>query len=135
MIKKPDELLNMMTSDKDLYYVSLMLLYLSRKDGRYSTISELAYLLEPKSFLNLLWYYEGQTIRIPTKGELDAMLRLILAYYYYDIQKLPWQEVVVKVGLEFTPHNSRHLKARLVWLRRTLEKVALPKGFIPSEGS
>jgi len=127
VIQKPDELLNKLTETRDLYFISMLILYLCKEEGRYSTIAELAYLLDPKSFLNLMWYYEGQVIRIPTKAELDEILSIILAYYYYDIKKLPWDQVLQKIGVEHTPSNSRHIKTKLVWLRRTLEKAKLPE--------
>ncbi|AMM44938.1 hypothetical protein SP15_140 [Bacillus phage SP-15] len=127
----PDDLLNQMSETNDLYFVSMMLLYLQKEDSRYSTLSELSFILDQSSFLNLIWFYEGQTIKIPTKKELSESLRLILCYYYYDVQKLPWEEVFHKIGLEYDVKTSRHLKAKMSWFRKNLKNIKLPKSLKP----
>lgn len=123
----PDDLLSQMSEMNDLYFVSMMLMYLQKEDSKYSTLAELSYILDQSSFLNLIWYYEGQTIKIPTKKQLSESLRLILCYYYYDIKKLPWTDVFHKLGLEYDVKTSRRLKAKMSWFRKNLKDMKLPE--------
>lgn len=72
--------------DKDIYSLLLFLLYKLRDVPKYSTLSELAYLLDKKELLNLCEYYGGLTITIPTIQELERMLNALLLYVKVDIE-------------------------------------------------
>lgn len=91
--------LNMLSSD-DAYSLALMLLYTVKDNPKYSTLSELSYLLDRKSFLNFIKYYEGQTITIPSFNSIKVMLRVILLYQYYKVQGRSWHESVKLAGFE-----------------------------------
>ena len=87
------QLINQIKDTSDLYYISLLLLdRLGESKSKYSATAELAYLVDLKSFLNIVYYYGGKTIRIPTPDELQNNLRLISLYYYYDIKGFGWKE-------------------------------------------
>lgn len=129
-----DEVLKLMYSIKetsDLYYLSLLILDqlgTSDKGGkRYKSISELAYLTDTKSFLNLVYYYGGKTIKIPTYEEVGHALKLISLYYYYDIQGYGWKESLARTGISTDTQTSLSYKSRLVFFRKHLSKLRFPQ--------
>lgn len=58
----------------DIYSLVLFSMYKLNGDPKYSTLSQLPYLLDRKSMLNLLQYYGGLTINIPTIRELETLV-------------------------------------------------------------
>ena len=62
---------------KDVYSLILFILYKLKEDPKYSTLSELAYILDKDSLLNLCQYYGGLTITIPTIAEIDRVVNSI----------------------------------------------------------
>lgn len=132
-ISSPDDLLRQISETNDLYFVSMLLLYLQKDDDKYSTLSELSFILDQQSFLNLIWYYEGQVLKIPTRKELTESIKLILCYYYYDVCKYPWEDIFNKLGIEYNVVNSRKLKAKMSWFRKNLKDIKLPKSLKPEQ--
>ena len=55
-------------------------MYDLRKVPEYTTLSELCYLLDVESFMKLLKYFGGQTIKIPTKEEFSDIIQVLLLY-------------------------------------------------------
>ncbi len=60
--------------EKDVYSIMLFALYKLTEDTKYSTISELVYLLDKESLLRFLSVYEGITIKVPKLSELKTLL-------------------------------------------------------------
>lgn len=88
-------------SQEDTYSLVLLLLYVCKDNPRYSTLNELAYILDHDSFMNFIKYYEGQTIQIPPIDEILDSLRLLALFQYYKVEKLPWKD-----SLELAGYNS-----------------------------
>lgn len=72
---------------KDTYSLLMFALYTLKNDPKYSTLSELSYILDRENFLKMLEYYGGLTIKIPTVDELHVLLNALALYNYVDIQK------------------------------------------------
>lgn len=122
-----ENLLNNVKDMGDLYFIVLLILSKMEGSSKYSVMSELAYLLDSQSFINLLWYYEGQTIRIPTRAELTEALQMMSIYYQYHILEKPWKDSLLAVGYP----NDKNLHNR-TWTKykrflRSIENVELPK--------
>jgi len=120
-------LFNKISETSDLYFVSLMILYLLRESEEYSLLSELTFILDKNSFLNLLKYYEGEEIKIPDRDDLTEVIMLILFYYYYDIKGLEWKDVFDKLEIEYSLETSNKLRGKLSWLRRVMKEVKIPE--------
>ena len=90
----------------DTYSVLGILLYATTGDPHYSLLNELVYLLDNRSFINFLKYYEGQTLKVPTLEETQEALQLLLYYQYTEIDHLPNHEALDKAGL---PRNKQRL--------------------------
>lgn len=78
----------------DIWSLMLFVLYNFQKIPEYSSISELAYILDEKNLLRLCEYYGGQTIKIPTIDELEVLLYSMLLYQYIDVEKIDKKEAV-----------------------------------------
>ena len=84
-ITKVAETLNALRKT-DTESLLLFLLYQLKDDPKYATLSELIYLVDNKSFFNLLNYYGGMTIRIPTLEEFKVVSKAMLLYQLCNIE-------------------------------------------------
>jgi len=119
-------LFNKVSEVSDLYFISLIILYLLKDTKEYSLLSELTFILDKDSFVNLLKYYEGEEIKIPDREELVEVFTIILFYYYYDIKEMEWKDIFKKLEIEYTVTKSNTIKGKLNWLRRVMKKVQIP---------
>ena len=79
--------LNQVT-EKNLFTMIYFALYTLKNDVNYATLSELPFLLDKKSLLNLIECYGGMTITIPTMKELSVVLNALLLYSYIDLEHI-----------------------------------------------
>ncbi len=83
----------------DVYSLVLFALYQLSGIEEYSTLSELAYVLKDKeSLYNLLDYFGGVTIRIPTRRELQTIINALLIYQCVKLEGDSFGVAVNKVG-------------------------------------
>jgi hypothetical protein len=113
---------------EDTYSIMLLLLYLSTDNPRYSTLSELSYILDHDSFLNFIKFYEGQTIEVPTIQQTTDSLRLLILYQYYKVDNMDWHESLKLSG--FTASESVSVKHKLNRFCNQLEKYGCKLGGI-----
>lgn len=104
----------MIRREDDMYSVAMMTLYLLRGKPQYSTLSELSYTLDKENFLNFISVFGGTTIYIPTKAEVEEQLRVIMYYYYLDIDGLSPDEACHKLGVDRSVARSLGNKAKSV---------------------
>lgn len=93
------EAINNLKKD-DVTSLLLFALYKIKEIPEYSTLSELAYLLDEKSLGNLLDYYGGMTIRIPTKQELKVVSSALLVYQFTKIDNIKLTSALKIIGEE-----------------------------------
>lgn len=63
---------------KDIYSLILFCLYKLKNNPKYSTLSELVYILDNENFIKFINYYGGQTITVPTITDLNSILTSLL---------------------------------------------------------
>lgn len=93
----------------------------------YSSLSQLAYVLDQKNFLNFLEYFGGQTIKIPTVEEMEALVYSLLLYQYVKIDGKDYNDALELIG-----HRScelRKVKKNYIALCNVLENYT----FTPQE--
>ena len=78
-----NELLNL--KGKDIYSLILFVLFKCKELPEYSTLSELAYVLDKDNLLKLCEYFGGVTITVPKLEELESLLYALLMYQYVDV--------------------------------------------------
>lgn len=112
----------------DTYSMMLMMLYASNDNPRYSTLSELAYILDHDSFIKFIKYYEGQTIEVPTLQQTIDSLRLLMLFQYYKVEKKEWHEAIRLSG--FPDSESFSAKHKLDKFCNQLERYDCKLGGI-----
>lgn len=106
-------------SEPDVYSTLCALLYALKDNPRYSVISELAYILDKKSFIKLVQYFGGLTIQIPSVDEVQHVIKLLLLYQYHEIEQLPWDKSLERAGYDRS--ESRSAQRYLVIIKKTLD--------------
>ena len=87
--------MNKVTNMKDIYYLASIVVE-GLKDAnnlKYGMIPELMYILGEEQFLKLIYYFEGQTIQIPTRNEILKVLYLIIMLYNVEVLGRDFDEV------------------------------------------
>jgi hypothetical protein len=91
-----EELLKL--KDADIYSLVMFALYKMNNIPEYSTLSELAYLMDKEHLLKLCEYFGGMTIRIPTIDELENMVYSLVLYQWVNIDGMPYEKAVAQIG-------------------------------------
>ena len=84
----------------DVFSLLLFMLYKVRDIDEYSTVSELAYVLDKENLLKLCEYFGGITLRIPTIDELENIINSLLIYQYVNIDGCEYKDAVKKIGFD-----------------------------------
>lgn len=100
---------------EDTYSVALLLLFIFKDDPKYSTISELSYILDHENFMKFIQYFAGQTVKIPSTDELSKSLKVLMLYQYYVIDELDWKVALHKSG--FTDEETYTAQRMLKFFR------------------
>lgn len=108
---------------EDVFSVASALLYSLRNTPKYSTISELFYILDYDNFIKLIKYYGGETVRIPSISEISETLRLLVLYQCRVVEEMSWEESLKKAGID--EENSMTYRAKLDYVRRLLDKLEI----------
>ena len=91
---------------EDTYSLMCVLLYASSDDPKYALLNELAYLTDSKSFSNIIKYYGGQTITIPTLEECQRALQILLVHYYYRTEGYEYEKALELAGVPSSERRS-----------------------------
>lgn len=88
-------------------------LFKLRDIPEYSSLSELAYVLDRENMLKLCEYFGGLTIRIPTIDELESILYSLVLYQKVKIEGMEYSDAVELLGKnssDFRRIKSDYLK-------------------------
>lgn len=122
-----DALMKSIKDMGDLYFVAQLVLAKLEPSNKNGMIAELSYLLDSQSFINLLWYFEGQTIRIPTRDELRQVLQMMSIYYYFEIMEKPWKEALQSTGIPCDRIEYKRMWSKYRKFMKSIESARLPK--------
>lgn len=109
----------------DTYSMILFVLYKMSEIEEYSTLGELAYVLDKQSLLNLCEYFGGMTIKIPTIKELEGLINSIMLYQYIEFEGMSYEEAVKKVG--FSSSDLRKVKKDYLKLSKILDSYTFTR--------
>lgn len=84
--------------DKDIYALILFALFRLRNVPEFSSLSELAYVLDRENLLKLCEYFGGLTIRIPTIDELESILYSLVLYQKVQIEGMSYEDALQLLG-------------------------------------
>lgn len=80
----------------DIYSLLLFALYKSNELPEYSSLSQLAYILNIDELLTLCEVFGGTTITIPTIDELEKLLNALLIFQLVDIEKQDYDSTLMR---------------------------------------
>lgn len=83
---------------KDIYTLVLFALYQMHNIPEYSTLSELAYVLDRESLLKLCELFGGTIIKIPTIDEIESLIYSLTIYQQVNIDGLEFDEVIDNIS-------------------------------------
>lgn len=109
----------------DTYSMILFVLYKMSEIEEYSTLGELAYVLDKQSLLNLCEYFGGMTIKIPTIKELEGLINSIMLYQYIEFEGMSYEDAVKKVG--FSSSDLRKVKKDYLKLSKILDSYTFTR--------
>lgn len=84
----------------DIYSMILFALYKLKEIPEYSTLSELVYILNKESLMNLLNYFGGLTITIPTQNELKIVVNALLLYQFIQLENKEINEAIKLLDID-----------------------------------
>lgn len=93
-------------SETDVYSMILFALYKLIDDPKYSTLSELAYILDRENLLKFLECFGGLTIRVPSVDELNLVTNALLLYELTHLENYSMEEALEQINLDNTPIKS-----------------------------
>lgn len=121
-----DTLMRNILDTNDLYFVALLLLDKLKGTKKYNILAELSYLLDIQSFMNLIFYFEGLTITIPTREELRQSLSMLTLYYNYEILKKSWRECIIAIDGKYSKDADKKYWSQYKKFRKELSVVEFP---------
>ena len=86
--------------ESDILNIILYGIYKLSGNQKYSTLSELIYVLDKDSLYKLCSVFGGITIRVPTLNELELLVNVLLIYQYINIEKKSLDEACELVGVK-----------------------------------
>lgn len=93
----------------DIYSMLLFALFKLKDDEKYSTLSELCYVIDNESFINLLQYFGGKTITFPTIKEFKDLVDALCLYELVNIDQIDYSRALK--DLEIDPKRMEQLSA------------------------
>ena len=84
-------------SQTDVYSLLLFALWRIKEIPEYSTLSELAYILDNNSLMRFLDYYGGSTIKVPTKEEFSVLIEALSLYRQVNIEGIDFKEALANL--------------------------------------
>ena len=119
---------NLLTlKDMDIWSLIFFALYKLKDIPEYSTISEMAYVLDKDNLLKLCEYFGGLTIKIPTIDELELLVHSLVLYQYVNIDGMDYEKAIEIIGKDSV--DLRAVKSGYIKICEILSKYKFsPRG-------
>ncbi len=87
-------------NEKDIYSMMLFALFKLSNNPKYSTLSELVYLVDKESLLRLISVFEGITITIPKLTEFKTLVSALELYQMVNLENMDFKTALKQVKTE-----------------------------------
>jgi hypothetical protein len=98
----------------DVYSLILFAIFKMKDIPEYSTLSELAYILDKESLFNFLEYYGGTTIRVPTLEEFNQIIRALILYQAVNLEGVEFNKAFKGLESEFQNNGTKETYFKIV---------------------
>ena len=94
----------------------LFILFRMKDDVKYSTLSELSYVLDGDNLPKFLKYFGGLTIKVPTLKDLRLLTQGLLLYQYVNIEEeVDFKKALDAVcGEEFSADDIKEVYSKII---------------------
>ena len=113
MKKETREKLNSMKMT-DVYSLVLFALFKLKDVPEYSSISELAYVLDGKNLFNFIEYFGGTKLEIPTLEEFKTVFSALLLYQYVNIEGIEYNQALKLMDTSTPIRDVKNCYTKLV---------------------
>lgn len=104
----------------DVYSLLLFALYKIKDLPEYSTLSEMAYILDGDSLFKFMEYFGGKTIRVPTLAEFKVVVEALLLYQYVNLEGISYNQALKLLDTsEASLKDIKNCYARMVEILNT----------------
>ena len=87
-------------TETDVYSMILFALYKISDNPKYTTLSELTYVLDRKNLIRFLECFGGLTIKVPTVEELTIMTDALLLYELTHLEDYTLEDALKEIDTE-----------------------------------
>ena len=98
----------------DIYSLILFSMFKLKNEPKYSTLSELVYLIDKESLFNLIDYYGGLTIKIPTAKEFKTVINALLLYQYVQGENIEFSEAFKLLDSDFQTSEVKECYFKII---------------------
>jgi hypothetical protein len=97
------------TKDQDLLFLSAIIINImhqgEKMEKKNSVLPELFSTMGVDNTINLIKYFGGETIKIPTHEEMYTSFLMIVCYYKKKIENKSWEDIQTDLNLDISPHT------------------------------
>lgn len=101
-------------SDEGAYTLALGLLYVLKDEEPYRNLSRIAFVLDRKSFDSLIDNLGGMTVKIPTREEVDSMIKALVYYQVRYLENKSFSEACRLSGANLADINKINAYAKKI---------------------
>ena len=100
----------------DIYSLMLFTLFKMKENPKYSTLSELCYVLKGDNLVRFLKYFGGLTITVPTLRDMRLLTQGLLLYQYANVEEeVDFKKALDAVcGDEFTADEIKETYSQII---------------------
>jgi len=103
---------------EDLLFLSgIILNYLNTENSdnkkKYSILPELFSTLGIDTTINLIKYFGGESIKIPSHEEMVQSFLIIICYYKKKIENKDWLQIKEEINMDISPHTLGKIIERI----------------------
>lgn len=94
-------------------------------ESSHSDLYHLAKLLPEKQLSSLINYYDGASIKIPSKEEFKTCLLITIIFYLHEIKDMHWNDIKKMVNLPDDEMSYHFLKKRMNEIKSKINKKVI----------
>lgn len=94
------KMLSVVNSDDSLYAIVLLVLYVLKDEPKFKDLSRIAFIVGRKSFDELVDIYGGEEIRIPTRDEVNRIIKILTYYQLRYVEGKPAPIAAKESGID-----------------------------------
>ena len=114
-------------TNEDTYSLLLFALYKLKDIPEYSTLSELAYILDIDSLLNLLELFGGITITVPEVRDLKLVSYCLLLYKQVELDGVDFTKAVRNMNIT-SEYSIKEIRELYTVLKDVLSNYSFNRG-------